>query len=380
MTSAGCGIEVLPGTVPANLEGSAASAVFSIEHPVDLPAPLPGDTKLAGEVVQFGPEGVAFRWPVRITLPYRGGAAPDEFQVVHYDRMLERWYTVPVSFLDRERHVLGVDVLELGLYAVGEISVQQGDEKPGQALGGIEVNGEPGFCYAVTVEAASPRDFYRTNLFYLAGQIAGCSLSAPAATSHGRLPQGDYSIRVSRMDMSSASGLPVIETSILPVELRISRPVADWGLVDEHGWTVVEPSRHGDWREGIPTAWPVPQAPPGTGDLQVTLTWTNTDQAIADLDLHLYGPGSLHMYWDKTESPDSTLVFETDWMKERGNAVENIYNIGPVGKGMYRVEVQHYSGSRMSFRVRVVRFNWVKTYFGVLNEKEVRQVAKFEVE
>jgi len=199
-------------------------------------------------------------------------------------------------------------------------------------------------------------------------------------TLHTRLPQGDYSIRLSRMTANSVSGLPVIETCLVPVELQITQPVTDWSLTDEKGWTILDLSQCGDWRDGIPAGWQIPPIPAGTGDLQVTLTWMNTDQAVADLDLHLYGPGNLHMYWDRIESPDSTLHFGTDWMKEPGNAMENIYSVGSIRKGMYRVEVQHYSGSRMSFRLRVVWLNQVKTYFGVLSENEVRQVAKFEVE
>ncbi|GEM_PF-1806183 len=379
-TSSGYGIEVLAGVVPVRPDGSAAEIVFSIEHPVELPGDLPGDAELAGEVVQFGPESGAFRWPLRILLPYPDEAGPDEFQALHYDRMIEQWRAVPVSYLDRRRRVLGVDVLELGIYAVAKMSAQQGEAKPGLAPGGIEVKGKPGYHYALTVESAHPRDFYRPDVCRLDGQVAGCSMADTGTAFHARLPQGDYSIRLSRMKAYGVSGLPAIETCLAPVQFRIARPVTDWGLASEKGWAVLDVSQCSGWRDAVPSSWPMPRTLLGTGDLQVTLTWMNTDREVADLDLHLYGPGNLHLYWDRLVSPDSALRFETDWMKEPGKAVENIYAAGPVKKGTYRVEVQHYSGSRMSFRVRVVFSNQVKTSFGMLREKEVRQVVKFEVQ
>ena len=109
--------------------------------------------------------------------------------------------------------------------------------------------------------------------------------------------------------------------------------------------------------------------PVGTGHFQATLTWVNTAQNYADVDLHLYGPNNMHVYYSSTVSADRSLQLDRDWRSATGNAVENIYSTGTANmpSGDYRVTVKHFSGSLpMSYSVRTIHSGTAKTYSGTL--------------
>jgi hypothetical protein len=106
-----------------------------------------------------------------------------------------------------------------------------------------------------------------------------------------------------------------------------------------------------------------PTIPVGTGDFQATLTWVNTESKSADLDLHLYGPNNLHVYWASSQSSDGTLQLDRDWLNDTGSAVENIFSDANFANGDYRLTVKHFSGSLpINFSVRVLLNGASNTY------------------
>ena len=108
-----------------------------------------------------------------------------------------------------------------------------------------------------------------------------------------------------------------------------------------------------------------PTVPVGTGDFQATLTWVNNDTRDADLDLHLYGPNEMHVFYNNEISSDGKLRLDRDWQDEPGSAVENIFsNKGAkLSGGTYRLVVNHFDGSLpIDFSVRVVLNKVATTY------------------
>ena len=135
----------------------------------------------------------------------------------------------------------------------------------------------------------------------------------------------------------------------------------------------------GEWKEPAQmTSCPASTTvtiPVGTGDFQATLSWVNTAQANADIDLHLYGPNNIHISYQVKKSTDGSLQLDRDWTSDLGNAVENIYSTGtaPMPSGEYRLTVlffNDYGYGPMSYNVRTIHAGTAKTYSGTLTTKK----------
>lgn len=143
-----------------------------------------------------------------------------------------------------------------------------------------------------------------------------------------------------------------------------------------------------EWKEPAQmTACPASTSattPVGTGVFQATLTWVNAStQTNGDLDLHLYGPNGIHVYYPSASqlSPDGSLRLDRDWTSAVGNAVENIFSTGtaPMPAGDYRLTVLFYSDyghGPKSYSVRTIHSGVAKTYTGTLTT--VKQEVEIE--
>ncbi|PAP75481.1 hypothetical protein BSZ37_02975 [Rubrivirga marina] len=110
----------------------------------------------------------------------------------------------------------------------------------------------------------------------------------------------------------------------------------------------------------------------GSGDVQVTLKWTNT----ADLDLYVSDPtGETIYYGQPTSSSGGQLdVDDTD-----GEGPKNVFwPTGQAPRGTYAVSVDHYSGpSPASFTVLVQAFGHTRTFSGSVANGERVFVTAF---
>lgn len=108
------------------------------------------------------------------------------------------------------------------------------------------------------------------------------------------------------------------------------------------------------------------------GDIQVNLVWTNT----ADLDLHVTDPSGETIYFGH---PNSQSGGELDMDIITGYGPENVNwpsNTAPYG--LYKVEVDHYSGPGPSnYTVTVIQGNQVQTYNGVVQVNQKVEVCSF---
>jgi len=376
-TPSGAGVTVIPGAVPPNQNGQSGSVAFSIEIPVDPPKVLPAWAALKGSVAKFGPDGFYFRWPIRITLPYPEGSDPSALHIAHYNASTDMWGLVPISGIDAVNRRLSADVLELGYYAVVSVSQGTGKRLAQDSEGGFEFEDPSGsYYYTLTVKSAQFKYSYQIPWY---PDIIGSSGSTgqsspgggPATKTHIWLPQGSYEIWITRTQPGTLSTLPRIYTYTIPATGTISSPLHYWGMGNVDGWTPLSLPGGGEWREGSPQNWPAPTVTYGTGDFQATLTWVNRSDRHTDVDLHLYGPNNMHVYYGHKTSADSSFQLDRDWLHELGNAVENIYSLKPPSqwpKGEYTIKVNLFSGVDMPFNVRVKRGASVHTYSGTVTQ------------
>lgn len=134
----------------------------------------------------------------------------------------------------------------------------------------------------------------------------------------------------------------------------------------------------GTWQEGGRCPRPAPTTPVGTGELQATLSWVNTSARATDLDLHLYGPNGMHIYY-ANKGPLNNLRLDRDWLREPGNATENIYSVGsPIPRGDYRLTVRLYSGAPTSYSVRFLFRGSVRSYTNSISSGE-QEILRFTV-
>lgn len=154
-------------------------------------------------------------------------------------------------------------------------------------------------------------------------------------------------------------------TYTVPASVNVNRPVtwSNWGDTGS-GWYDVELPPGGDWVEARPENLPDPTTPFGTVQFQATLSWTNTESSSADLDLHLFGPDDLHVYYGDTYESGDPFQLDRDWQGALGNAIENIYSVETnLPRGNYRVMVKHYYGSLpKSYTIRVITGGTVRSY------------------
>jgi hypothetical protein len=380
-TPSGFAIEIIPGVIPPNQDNSSAKVTFSIELPVTLPIALPAGATQIGSAARFGPVGFSFRWPVRIYLNYPAGNEPGDLYVVRYEELLDSWSIVPVSAIDAGKRLIGVDVMQLGVYTLAKIVMTSKVSLP-DSPGGFTWTGESGYYYALTVKAVSFKYSAQAPWYDLVGKVAGACGSGPTGgplqPTHAILPQGTYEIWITRTKPGTLFELPKQYTWTIPATGTIDYPLT-WTLGVASDWTVLSLPGGGEWREGAPGDWPQPTKPMGTGQFQATLNWVNTTSSAADLDLHLYGPDSMHVFWNNDRSTDGSVELDLDWMSGAGNAAENIYSLKSMPKGNYEVKVHNFGGVTKSFNVRIIRSGSVKSYTGSLTNQQLTSITTFTI-
>lgn len=388
-------IQMIPGTLPPGKNEVNPSSTLSIEVGVEAPAALPSGFILKSEYVRFGPEGFVFNFPVKIYLPAGDATDPSKLGILRYDNLTEKWVLVPISLLTASPNRLGASLIKLGTFALVVMPEASFTKKnvllDTKSEGGVRSGdfGSINQWYTLTVKSATLK-YPDQAAWYgnLVGQSAS-SGSDPTGTTprnpvHMRLPQGQYEIWVSRLTWDQVSG-GKWSTYTKPAVVNIDRPLVlkMWSEDQDYafeGWYTLALSG-GDWTKGRPEDLPQMDVTVGTGDFQATLTWINTEASDTDLDLHLYGPNGLHVYWLNDKPAGAAFELDYDWTSPLGNAVENIYSIlKTFPKGDYRVTVDHFTGSSpKGFNARVIRFGKSKSFSGSISDGQEIEIDKFTI-
>lgn len=378
----GSEIVVPSGAIAKSETGSDGVITFSIETNVkELPTPIPSAYSLVGGVYHFGPASFVFTEPIRIWLAASSLDNLDNIVVIKYSEYKSEWVIVPISDLDADNKRIGVSEYELGYYAVAKKivgSVKQPILNAAGESGGIRLthNFTNDYYYTLFVGAFVPKYAQDAGLINIgANSSTGSQVTGGPAykTYMSFIPQGNYQIIVARVKRGSFSSPPgATEYYSVPVTVNVNafnKPLG-WNYENYTPWSDLVMTG-GNWTSQRPEIVPTPTVPFGTGEFQATLTWLNTSGNGTDLDLHLYGPNGIHVYYNNETSSDGSLMLDRDWMEESGSAVENIFSLKSMPKGEYKVYVNVFSGDvPKSFDVRIIRNgSTVKTYRGTGTEE-----------
>jgi hypothetical protein len=388
--SSGESISVVPGTVPTDGQGNVAEVTFTIETNVAAPQALRNGGTFVGNLVKFGPEYFTFNWPVTLAIPYDDAQNPHELYVMGYDYGEEKWIVFPKVGIDAESKKIYFNSKQLGVFGLAELSEDFRDLD--WADGGIRFS-ESSREYFYTISIAE-----RTNMKYpqqlnWSGAAAdrcilgstGSQNNKPLATTWVYAFQADYKLWITRQKVGSFGQLPgPLETYSIPVSCSLTEPcVCNLSATTFPNqdlcspWVTITLPSGGTWQEGtgsIP-CWGAPTVTYGTGDFQATLNWINNNSHSTDLDLHLYGPNGIHVYYDAQVSSDGSIALDRDWLSYPGNATENIYSLKDMPAGSYEIKVKLYGGDPVSFNVRVIRYGQVKNYSGHLQSEDEEVVV-----
>ena len=392
-------LELMPGAIPNMADGSPATVTFSIETDIDLPQALPAGMEQVGKTVHFGPEGFIFQKPLLIKFPIPESHTPDRVSIIHFDEEAQSWQIVPTGFMDLEKREIGAFVLSLDHFAV--VNIEGYNKSMNERLsGGVRWNLSssvfgPGDCCVqyppvpmgwhagttyiiLKVKSFTPKYNYNYSFSNPNRWIGMTPSDIASSISTGApwhsqgiemwLPQGTYEFWVMAQRRRSFPGEPSqIETYCysLPATANINGPVTcDWFGCD--GWTSPQLPTGGSWINAQCGEWPDHTIPVCTGEFQATLTWNNSSSEITDLDLHLYGPNDLNVYYQNKTPGTGGIILDRDIIDKVGDVQENICapTLHDLPSGNYRIAVQHFDGVQKTFQVRLVRGSKSESYSG----------------
>ncbi len=399
-TKSGYGMEILPGTLPTTDDNQDPSSTFSIETNAKVTNRLSSNFEQAiSNYVEMGPRSFNFHFPLQCFFPVEGIENPLDIRVVKYDELKGKWGIIPtISHKDNPDRI-GVSDINLGTYTLVNLpDWGVGGHREDDKEGGIYIDpGNEEYLYCVTIKRVSFKFPYQEEFYR---NLIGYSFSAGIGNAYplySQLPQGEYEFWISRAKTYPANDYKDWYTYKEPISLKIDEPLqksSSYQFCRSIGecysnWIHLQlPADPNGYIKGRPLELPQETKVAGTGKFQATLSWTNTEEKSADLDIHLFGPDSLHVYFGNSAPYDAGFILDIDWQEEYGNAVENIYSISDNWKkGDYALKVHcfySYYPPPMDFTVRVIHNGSVKTYNGSAkyNEEklELYTIYEFTVE
>jgi hypothetical protein len=370
----GYSMTILPNTVPKTSTGGNGTVTFSIETKTELDsgvAGLPSGYTLVGKYVKFGPDGFTFKYPVKMSFPGGNESSPEKLVIMRYYPDRNQWFRVNTSTVDSVNKIISTDgdSLRLGYFALVKSTTSFSPAGDGQ--GGFEFTGESDKWYTLTVASCTLTYPYQ-GVWFSGGSPVGHTFSSgssptgntPLSPTHAYLPQGTYSIWISRRTYSGD-----LYTYSVPYTGTIGSALQYWGWGNASNWAHLTDPGGGSWVLGSPANWPPPTAPMGTGKFQATLTWINGSGNDVDLDLHLILPSGEDVYYNHMIANDSSFALDRDWTHPLGNAIENIYSLkNTLPSGSYKVKIVYFGGAvTKQFNTRVLLNGNVSTYTGSLS-------------
>jgi hypothetical protein len=376
-----------PGSVPTYSDGSPATLSLSLETEVTPPWPVPGGYPLVSGITHFGPANFFFAGPLTVHLPVQPVDDMADLGIIRHRPGGDGWYrSVTMQFNPNDRSSVEATFFDLGYVPAALLGPLEASAA-GTGAGAIyipttrcpkDTTGYECFYYFTVKQA----DLTYTNVPLVGWVIrtaAGPTAESPVPTIQ-TLPQGQYTFCLSALEAPLT--LTYLRKWINPTPIQVNVNQMYHCLLGEPctGAVKIEPQNLDGWvpaDDNHPCAWgfvnPDDPAHLGqTGDFQVTLTWLNTESSATDLDLHLYGPNNLHLYYNSKQSADGSLYLDRDWQRETGNAIENIFQTKdgsgksiPMPSGAYGLRLVHYSGAdNKPYQVRVIHDGTVRTFSG----------------
>lgn len=390
-------IMVPGGAVTKNKDGETGKVIFTIDPNVkaeEYPASVPSEFVLIGNVHHFGPSHFIFQYPITVMMPASSLTDLDGVYMLWYSELQGKWVNIPISEIDAQNKRLGASVFELGYFAIVKDKNALSGVPPGAEIqeykksGGIRYSHPSGGYYYTLLVAAYVPKYVEDKFSNMVGSSAstGSQLGGggPRTVTHmiGIRP-GTYTIVVSRRKAGTMWELPGKEEfySVAPVINVGSFQYIGWETDNSFPWAELSLSG-GQWQTGYPTIWPTPTVSLGTGELQVTLAWTNTQQRIYTVDIFVYGPNNQDsVAWYKSKSTDGCYALDrTSADNQVGYAMRNVYSVQKMRPGSYEVYVniwsKHSGDGPMPIEVRIIRKGkfekLIRTQISTLNYEQYR--------
>lgn len=394
-------LSVGPDSVPTYQDGTAATLALSIDVDATPPVAPPASLRLVSSPTNFGPENFAFNFPLTVRLPVAGVTDVSNVYFLRYDSDRGVWTRSLFAFDPDNVNAIESTVFTLGTMAAGQFDASAAAMHPqgGLYLPNIHCPiGAMDCFYYLAIESFTPLYPDEVPAGVLTGTVlrvrANVTGESPLPTGW-LLPQGSYTFCYSALESPLTLTHLKKYTTPNPETVVINQPYAceftrtcstQVHPINQEGW--------GEASDDRPCAimggglLPSDPATLGlTGDFQATLRWHNSSGNTTDVDLHLFGPNELHVWYSSKTSGDGSLRLDRDWKNEVGDAVENIYQ-GKDGEGKsiamppgsYTLKIVHYSGADgKPYQVRVIRNGAVSNFSGTISSGQTVDLMTFTV-
>jgi hypothetical protein len=407
----GTTLRVPPNSIPSMSDGSASDVSFTIESGAELPKVLPEGMTTVAPVTHFGPEGFIFQDVLWLQFEIPDGLALDQISIVSYLPDTKEYGIIPITFFDEANGTVGASVYELGYYFLVNIEGVNRLRTP-NGCGGFILNYEhtngwypatitlPNWAdsktyYKIVVTEFTPK--YPQDIGLWApydpdsngGRRYWEFMTPPVTTGWGPnhdigikafgIPQGEYTALLVASYKEFQQDLPICKTYSKEVNFTVGSPVVCQQVWGCSGWALgPNLPDGGSWVESNCLVYnPDPTVPVCTGDFQATLTWYNGNDGDTDLDLHLYGPDGLSVFYGNKNPGIGGIILDRDIIDEPGPVQENICapSLSAMPKGAYEVKVDHYSGDQKAFQVRVLVGSKSSSFQGTLSPGDAERLV-----
>lgn len=380
---------VSPNAIPSLANGNPATVSFTIETGGALPKALPSNMKLVGETAHFGPEGFIFQEPLWVIFTLPDGVAPDQVSIIGFNEDESSYGIFPITYYDPDKAQVGAAVYELGHYMLANVTDINRTRTP-FGSGGFRINAfnsqgwypsSGSWSMGMNYNKLIITNFvpaFPAEMAYWApydpnsngGRRYWEAMTPPDVTGWGpnhtlgitfHGPQGTYTAQLVVSHKDLQSDWPKCRQYSLPLTFTIGQPVTCSSATTCTGWSPAPSLPSGGSWSDIPcgTYKPLATIPVCTGDFQTTLTWFNGNDTYgdSDLDLHLYGPDNLHVYWSNKNPGIGGITLDRDMIDETGWVQENICapSLSGMPKGDYTIKVKLFDGMDKDFQVRMLK-------------------------
>jgi hypothetical protein len=238
--------------------------------------------ELIGGIQLFEPRYFVFTDPVQLFIPAASAESPADLTVLHYDAAQDEWIPVPLNTIDEGKKRLGVNVFELGYFAVARMNGGSKKVHSSDRVGGIRYNHShtSDYYYTLTIAAVeydNPAIGW-PNLVGYSSSTGNRVTGGPLSSTHmGNIPKGTYTVYISRVKRGTHFTLPgERETWTVPSVLRVGSftGLTRWKMEDWQGWTDLSLSSGGQWRKGAPSTWPPATVPYPPGSEPLNGRWS----------------------------------------------------------------------------------------------------------
>ncbi len=370
----GARIRVPLGAVPRYENGDPGTITFSIEEAGSVTVTPPNGQTVATSAYRFGPEGSVLAQPVEISIPLSPNVNADDYAIYRINPSTNQPERHP-SFYDADRRAIVTQTVSFSIWfgaAVPPIP---------EAWGCLHVNNlSPTtwfrFCVVSFTLEFPALDTQWMPTFAMGGVWSPLGHFSLLNESNFRMPQGTFVIcRQFGQDSDPRIFTRDLDTIVI---------VDPWNESQSPALCIDYPiTQNAGPDTGRCSCTATPTLPVGTGAVQVTLTWWNTNPL--DLDLWVTDPDSVRCWYADTQIPSGGQLDRDNLCGNYINGQpENIFWTANPPLGLYIVEVDWYSDcgngiASQEIQVRTVVQGTTRTFTTTITNGQTLEVTRFSV-